>query len=35
MEIKWRNSCIGLNKMGIQKFLGYKFPGEIFRDIIN
>jgi hypothetical protein len=31
MEIKLRNSCIGLNKkMGIQKFLGYKFPGEIF-----
>jgi hypothetical protein len=36
MEIKWRNSCIGLNKKkGNQKFLGYKFSGEIFRDIIN
>jgi hypothetical protein len=32
MEIKQRNSCIGLNKkkIGIQNFLGYKFSGEIF-----
>jgi hypothetical protein len=35
MEIKGRNSCTMLNKIGNQEFLGYKFPGEIFRDIIN